>query len=709
MEDYMRTIFREKRLSFITAATLAIFLSAVAWAQDNGNLRLDKASFTGQTVTAAFGQNESPAEGGGLRRTGLGQAELTAINLAGDKAVLDSAEPVGAGASGGGGYLSGYKSISVKGGKITGNLASAKNGAFAHGGGLSLAQVRNIDLSKLEFAKNEAKVDGTGKSTSIAGHVPSATARGGALSVYNRGQASPAFVPSDLTTLTVSDTTFKDNKIESLGPATSSQGGAVAVLGHIEAKFIGSGSSRVVFANNKAVAGPTSGGGSEGGALIIIGNPFQEFAGDLPPAASFEKVDFDGNSAVIQVVNNEKMDARGGAISVAALNGKASFKDCVFVGNRLESLSAESAFGRGRARGGAIFSANGLLIDNATFKNNTGTAPGASFGGAIELGGTHSSIKNSVFESNSAKGGNKDLGEKYKGPVAGVGGAIYLNGQATVYGSSFLNNQASGLSAQGGAFYVGPRARLTLVDSALTGNQALGKEAFGGAVYVAPGGKVLIGVSAGKTVEVSGNKAGETPELAKPSGFFFAPPPAEAPKPPPAPGGRPPRPEPDDLIVNVDEGAELILSDGVYGEKAKVTKDGLGLLSLAGPNLAAAWNVKSGALKLSAEQGQGASVKATDSLAFAESAVLVLEPAVGQPHALEAGSLTLPKEIKIAPPKGPEMPKNHVLLKLSGKFDPKSLAGQKHAGTLTVGGSDRPYSLEWNDRGELNFVPGPAS
>jgi hypothetical protein len=328
----------------------------------------------------------------------------------------------------------------------------------------------------------------------------------------------------------------------------------------------------------------------------------------------------------------------------------------------------------------------------------------------MEVGG-QSVVKNSVFESNSAKGGNVSLGDKYKGTLGGVGGAIYLNGQMTVYNSSFSNNQALGLTAQGGAFYVGPRARLTLVDSALTGNQAVAKEASGGAIYVAPGGKVLIGVSSGKTIKVSGNKAGETAAKAKPCGLFFAAPPAGAATPPARPGGGPPRPEPDDLIVNVDQDAELTLGDPVYGEKAKVSKDGPGVLSLAGLNLATAWNVQKGSLKLTADdQGQGASVKAAEAISFADSTSLILEPAVGQPHVLETAALTLPRSIELAPLKNVDLPKNHVILKLTGKYDTKSLAGQTYLGNAAApaGGGDRqPYYLAWNDRGELTFNSGP--
>ncbi|MDR1085840.1 MAG: right-handed parallel beta-helix repeat-containing protein [Deltaproteobacteria bacterium] len=704
----MRLKFGEKFLILIAVSALLIFLAAVAGAEESDNLRLDKPVFDGQTVTAVLGPAGNSAEGGGLKGTGAGLAELTAVSLTRNKAVLESSEAVNLGASGGGSFLSNYTSLTVSDGRITGNLASARNGGFAHGGGLGLVQLGQINLTKLEFSGNEAKVDSTGQTTSTAGHSPSAGARGGALSVYNQGVAEPVFVPSKLMIFSVSGSTFSDNKVEAIGQATSSLGGAVAVIGNIDAQFDGSALTGVTFTNNKAVAGPTSGGGAEGGAVAVVGNPFQTLSGDQPPTAVFTKVVFDSNAALSQVTASNFVDARGGAVTLMAINGKTIFRDCLFNGNRLETAATESSLGRGRARGAAIFSGSGLVIENSTFKNNSGTSPGGSLGGALEIGGTQSVIKSSVFEANSAQGGTKELGEKYKGPVAGFGGAIYLNGQLTVADSSLLNNQAVGLTAQGGAVFVGPKAQLTLVDTSLTGNQAIGKEASGGALYVAAGGKLVFGVSDGKIMAVSGNKAGTTSELAKPSGIFLASPDPKEKKPQAETGGRPPRPEPDDLIVNVGQGAELTLSDPVYGEKARITKDGSGILSLTETSLAA-WNIQKGALKFLADkQGQGAVIKAAEKMSFAGETSLILEPAAEKPHVLEAAGLDLPKEIKVAMAEGSVFPDKHVILKLSGKIDFKSLVGRNYTGNLTAGGADRNYLLEWNNKGELTFSPGPA-
>jgi hypothetical protein len=705
----MKLSFGEKKFIIMVLGLILFSPSSIARAGggESESLRLENAVFEQLTAGAGPGPDGGHVEGGGLKRSGSGAAELTAVSLTGNRALLESAEAVDLGAAGGGASLSGYQSLTVSGGRISGNLASARLGALAHGGGLNLSQISRGALSGLTFLRNTVKVDGTGHSPGLAGHVPSAGARGGALSVSNQGLAEPVFMPAGLAALSVSDSAFLENSAEADGRATAAVGGAVAVIGHIDAVFDGSALAGPMFSGNKALAGPTSGGGAEGGAVAVIGSPFRPLAGDWPPTAVFKQVLFDGNAAVSRTVNNDSLDARGGAVSLQALSGKVFFRDCVFSGNRLETAVAESAKGRGRARGAAVFSDNGLLIENSTFKNNSGRSPGGALGGALELGGTRSLIKNSLFEANTAQGGSVALGPKYRGPVAGFGGAVYLNGQLTVAESIFSGNQAAGLTAQGGAIFVGPKARLTLLNSNLIGNRALGPEAGGGAVAVAAGGRLLIGVTEGRTMTIAGNQAGPSPEKAVASGLFLLPPPAGQPgAEAPAPGDRPPRPEPADLVVNTGREAHLLLRDPVQGEKAEIAKDGPGLLSLAGDNLAAAWEIQAGSLALLADgQGRGAVLRAGGALTFAEATALILEPVAESPHIIDAGQLKLPADLKVAAADDRRPLKKAVILKLTGGCDFKSLSGQSRGGTLTVGETAYDYRLLWNDQGELLFEP----
>lgn len=687
--------------------------SPTAWASGvkTETLKLDNVTYDQAVVKSApgaAGKAEANAEGGGLKRLGTGPAELTKITLTGNKALVESAEANGLSASGGGAFLSGFESLSIVGGKVSGNLASAQNGAFAHGGGLALDKIGRIALSGLDFSGNAVKADGTGETKGYAGHGPSSGARGGALSIYNQGRAEPVFVPSELMKVSLAGSRFSGNSAEADGKGTLAAGGAVAVLGHIEAEFDGSGLKGAMFSKNKAVAGPDSNGGAEGGAVLIVGNPFRDLAGDLPPTAVFNQVAFEGNTVESQVLDNESMDVRGGAVSLQGLDGKVIFRDCAFSGNQLKTLVAESAKGRGRARGGAVFSYGGLLIENSAFKNNTGSSPGSVLGGALEVDGRGSVIKNSTFESNTAQGGSQALSEKYKGPIAGFGGALYLSGQMTIADSAFTKNRATGLKAEGGAIFVGHKASLTLVDTSITDNSAIGTEAAsGGAIEVAAGGKLVIGVSAGKTMTVSGNKAGTSLETARASGIFLAAPDPDKAAPAPPADGRPPRPEPDDLIIKTAPEASLIMRDPIEGEAAKITKDGPGQLTLAGANSAAAWKIKAGSLNLMTdEKGQGSTIKVSQELSFAEKAGLSLVLPSGQPHSIEAAILSLPPDFKITVTgAGNKAPEKGTVLKLSGGADLQGLAGKSYAGSLSIGKAVYDYSLDWNEEGELVFSP----
>lgn len=674
------------------------------WAEDvkTGPLQLNAVTYDQAMVKSApgsVGKSEANAEGGGLKRIGAGPAELTKITLTGNKALMESAEAVGLSASGGGAYLAGFDSLSLVEGRVAGNLASARNGAFAHGGGLALAKVGRVVLSGFDFIGNVVTVVGTGQSSAIAAHEPSSGARGGALSLCNQGRAEPVFVPADLMKVSLTDSMFNFNRVEADGTGTLAAGGALALMGHIEAEIDGSGLKLPMFSKNKAVAGPGSNGGAEGGAVIITGNPFRELAGDLPPTTIFTKVVFEGNMAESQVQDNESMDARGGAVSLQALEGKVFFRDCVFNANQLKTAVVESSKGRGRARGGAIFSEAGLVIENSVFKNNSGFSPGSALGGALEVGGSRNVIKNSSFEYNTARGGLTTLSDKYKGLVAGCGGALYLSGRMTIVDSTFTNNFAAGLTAQGGAIFVGRRGQLTLLDTSISDNSAIGASE-------AAGGKLVIGVSDKKTMTISGNKAGPDLDRTPASGIFLSAPYSDEPAPPPPADGRPPRPETDDLIVKTGEEAKLMMRDPIQGEKAKVSKEGPGLLAVAGTNRAAAWKIQSGTLGLLAdEQGRGAILQAGEELNFAENTVLSLEPGTEQSHVIEAAGLKLSPGFQIVVAGEGSALEQAVILKISGEADLQSLSGQSYSGTLTAGQAVYDYSLVWNDQGELIFSP----
>ncbi len=118
------------------------------------------------------------------------------------------------------------------------------------------------------------------------------------------------------------------------------------------------------------------------------------------------------------------------------------------------TLSGDSA-----AQGGAIYNNGMLTINGSTLSNNN-----SGQGGAVENSGTLM-LQNSTFSSNSSTGS-----------AGAIGNAA--TGNATVIGSTFSNDAASGVSGQGGA--INSAGALTITQSSFTSNTAAGS---GGAVY----------------------------------------------------------------------------------------------------------------------------------------------------------------------------------------------------------------------------------
>ena len=641
---------------------------------------------------------------GGLRLSGHISAELSDISLSNNQSMINSATANEMSVSGTAAHLSGFKKLTLNGGRITGNLASTQKGSHAHGGGLAVESVGLASITGMEFDGNTARVEGTGQSGSISGHVTSAAARGGALSLYNQGEAGAVFLPSSLMEINLEDTIFSGNIAEAMAENTEALGGAMAVMGNISARINGAGLAVPMFSGNRAAAGPDSSGGAEGGAVVIMGNPWMRQREESRPSAVFADVTFESNTAESKAAAVTSMDVRGGAVSSSTLDGRVIFRNSLFVKNQTKSTVASSAKGRGRARGGAVFSSGGLVIENSVFRENSGQSTGAALGGALEVSGK-SVIKNSRFESNTAKSGSKPL-DNYNGPVAAMGGAIYLGGQATVAGSEFKDNSAYGLTAKGGAIYVNHRGALKLLDASFINNGAYGPDALGGAVYVEGGGKVAISVTKGRTVYFSGNMAGVSPEKAVPSGIFFDESDSNRPS-PSAPGEKKDKPEPDDLLIDVSYDAELIMADPIHGPKAKIAKSGSGTLMMSGPHLADEIKITEGSLRLAADaQGRGASLTGKR-LSFAENSDLKLRIAPVGPHIIEVTTLELPPDLEItaeAANETGEAVKEHVILKLSGGADIK-ITDKHYAGTIRTSRGLRNYRLEWNERDELTYIP----
>ena len=197
--------------------------------------------------------------------------------------------------------------------------------------------------------------------------------------------------------------------------------------------------------------------------------------------------------------NNSIANRAGGILTAAGSSltlTNVSVENCL-AGSAESTLSAE---------GGGIYAAGAVVITNTLFLNNravagyrTATSVSLAQGGAIAVvGSTPLQVTGSVFVNNSAAGGSDG------GLGAGLarGGAIAAHVNVNIGGSTFNQNiaiagsnetQAEGADSFGGALFVNGNATLTQTD--FTNNSARGGitydttvvgrggDAFGGAIF----------------------------------------------------------------------------------------------------------------------------------------------------------------------------------------------------------------------------------
>lgn len=374
--------------------------------------------------------------------------------------------------SGAGGAIQVAGSVVVNGGTFDGNRANqvaATGGAVSAGGGITPSQITNAT-----FVNNSAGFRGgavrTGGQLTVSGSTfrDDSAGQGGAIAADD--------------TITITDSLFQDD--------TSTQsGGAVISVYHS------------VLSQGSTYRANTS--GANGGAISaprLITSTDDSFIGNH---ATLDGGALSGGEVITTRINfTDNHAARdGGAVGTGSLDDSSS----EFIGNRsgqrggatyLGDPSGQSMITGSTFRddssitsGGAIHSLGSLTVADSLFEDDTTGGPG----GAIYVGG-NLSISNSdflgnlsltdagaivVFGSASIADSRFERNET-RGPInlsQGLGGAIRFHGTASVSGSSFVSNTASG---EGGA--ISAAATLTLEDDTFTLNRAL--DGVGGAVSV---------------------------------------------------------------------------------------------------------------------------------------------------------------------------------------------------------------------------------
>ena len=142
-------------------------------------------------------------------------------------------------------------------------------------------------------------------------------------------------------------------------------------------------------------------------------------------AMAAELVDKDYTSASGTNVNKTVATGHANGNIVGILDGIVKVDTCNFEGNALSATKSGT-----NAYGGVIFTSGDFEVADSSFINNSVTAKGKAYGGAIAHQQGKLNISNSVFENNSAKT---------------YGAGIYASdSEVTITGSTFKKHNSAG-------------------------------------------------------------------------------------------------------------------------------------------------------------------------------------------------------------------------------------------------------------------------
>lgn len=488
--------------------------------------------------------SNSAALGGAIYNNAIGAATFTDDTFAGNYgcAATSGCPTSGCGATSctshavgeGGAIYDNGAGITITGSTFTGNVAGGKSdGSIGMGGAIYLASVLPT-IAKSTFANNLAGGGTSSCSTGQGGAIFSANAieidgdafTNNAATGDNSSSGGAIFA---VTNITGTSDTFAGNKAAGTGGACTTSGeaaggaietGGVANLtgstfsgnsatGGLAGQggaILGGGSEVVIsgctFTSNAALATGTGAATSTiaaGGALVVTGigkvsgSTFTSNSAKAETSVGVEAMGgaiVSGSSALLSsndtftsnsaTLTGGGSSAGGGAVTVVSGTFSSS-------GDKFASNSATST---GNAGGGAVLTATGGFITNATFTANKTSAP-LSGGGAISVA-AGAILKHVVATGNSASG-----------TIQGEGGALLDGGGASISDSELSQNTAS---TMGGAIFSTSNPETiteSTIDDNVVTNAKGGSEGGGGIIEL--GGVVLSQTTvANNTLTVSG-------------------------------------------------------------------------------------------------------------------------------------------------------------------------------------------------------------
>ncbi|QSR25875.1 hypothetical protein CFH99_09590 [Nocardioides aromaticivorans] len=374
--------------------------------------------------------------------------------------------------AGGGVYLwAGSATLTMTGGEVSGNRATATGANLGWGGAFYVGAGTSLTLDGVTVRDNVA--DGAGKAYGLGGailNVGSTTVRNSTLRANeSTGPSGTSFggaIYHNGPSLVLADDDFIANK--------SAIGGALATAQPVSV-------TNVDFDANTALAAgavyPTAGYTQTGGSMTgnsattnYGGAIYAPASASAPTSLSLTGVTLTGNSA----------PTAGGALYATA-NVTTTIRDSVVDGNSSQS-------------GGGIYNAGTITVRDSKVRNNAASFQGGGLtnGSTVVADTPSATVIDTVVTGNSAAvagGGLQNLtratlavtGGRVEGNSAAGGGGIVVGdaSTATLTRATVSGNTATSLGG-GGVFNAGS---LSVVRSQLATNKALGSSGIGGAIY----------------------------------------------------------------------------------------------------------------------------------------------------------------------------------------------------------------------------------
>ncbi len=438
----------------------------------------------GTTVLVSGGliqNNEAFNSGGGIWNSGA--AELTIEN---GTQIINNFALGASSTSGGGGIFSDGGTLTIRDAFIGDNQST---GAAARGGGI-FSTGGNLTISGSTISGNQAQRSGGGIEVTIGNVLITGSSINSNEAGYNFG-ANPGngggIHAEGIARIEIRSSAVSNNTADKSGGGIWNANGGTVI---VRSSTVGSNTARgsvfgdggggiysvggVVRLISSAVVSNTANGlQARGGGLLVQSGTLNARDGSQ----------IAGNSAVLS----------GGGVEF--VNGYTRMDDSIIGGAQASdgnSLTSGSGTGAGFQNSGNNPS-NFVLFNNMTVQNNV--APQSGGGLWLQSGSTLSVRGSTVFGDNQAQGGSAGMG----------GGAIFNNGgNVRLFGTTVVNNSATGALGGGGGVFVQGGVLNTREGTAFRGNEA---SQWGGAIEVANGYVSLTDSTIGGDPLVDVNKA----------------------------------------------------------------------------------------------------------------------------------------------------------------------------------------------------------